>query len=100
MVEIKALCRRAGIAQLDAGTRGASIGFRKGRFANPDALVKFIAQSKGLVKVQPVASGQPKAGKATDMKLVFKGEWETPAARLKGARGLVQELARMAELSA
>ena len=84
VVEIKALCRRAGIAQLDAGPKGASIAFRKGQFANPDALVAFIAASKGLVKVQP------------DMKLVFKGDWETASARLKGARGLALELAQLA----
>ena len=85
VVEIKGLCRRAGIAQLDAGPKGASIAFRKGQFANPDALVKFIAASKGLVKVQP------------DMKLIFRADWETPAARVKGARGLAEELARMAK---
>jgi len=84
VMEIKGLCRQAGIAQLDAGPRGASIAFRKGEFANPDALVRFIAASKGLVKVQP------------DMKLVFKADWESPADRVKGARGLVAELARMA----
>jgi transcription-repair coupling factor (superfamily II helicase) len=84
VVEIKALCRQAGVATLDAGPRGASVGFRKGQFANPDGLVKLIAASKGMVKVQP------------DMKLVFKADWEQEAARMKGARGLVAELARIA----
>ena len=85
VVEIKGLCRRAGIASLDAGPRGAVIGFRKGQFSNPDGLVKLIAASKGMLKVQP------------DMKLVFRAEWEQAAARLKGARGFVAELARLAE---
>ena len=84
VVEIKALCRQAGIAQLDAGPKGASVVFRKGQFANPDALVRFIAASKGMVKVQQ------------DMKLIFRGDWGSASARLKGARGLAAELAQMA----
>ena len=85
VVEIKALCRRAGVASLDAGPRGAVIAFRKGQFTNSDGLVKLIAASKGMVKVQP------------DMKVVFRAEWESAASRLKGARGFVAELARLAE---
>ncbi len=85
VMEIKSLCRRAGIAQVDAGTKGASIAFRKAQFVNPDGLVKFIGASKGLVKVQP------------DMKLIFKADWETAGARMRGVRGLVQELAALAE---
>lgn len=84
VVEIKALCRRAGIAQVDAGTKGASIAFRRNEFANPEALIEFVQSSKGLVKVQP------------DMKLVFKGNWDKPEARVKGVRGLALELAQMA----
>ena len=84
IVEIKALCREANIAQVDAGTKGASISFRKGRFANPDGLVRFIAASKGAIKV------------GTDMKLVYRGEWEDASVRMRGVRILVQELAKLA----
>jgi transcription-repair coupling factor (superfamily II helicase) len=85
VVEIKALCRRAGIAQVDAGPKGASIAFRRNEFANPEALIGFVQASKGLVKVQP------------DMKLIFKASWDSASARIKGVRGLVLELAQMAE---
>jgi transcription-repair coupling factor (superfamily II helicase) len=85
VVEIKALCRRAGIAQVDAGPKGALIAFRRNTFANPEALVAFVQSSKGRVKVQP------------DMKLVYKADWDLPEARLKGVRALVLELAQMAE---
>jgi transcription-repair coupling factor (superfamily II helicase) len=110
VMELKALCRRAGIGQLDAGTKGASIAFRKGEFANPDALVKFITASKGLVKLQPVGGPPAKArkeatgagvhargAKPPEMKLIFKAEWEKAAQRMKGVRGLLTELAAMAE---
>jgi transcription-repair coupling factor (superfamily II helicase) len=85
VVEIKALCHRAGIAQIDAGPKGASIVFRKGQVANPKGLVAFIQGSKGLLRLMP------------DQKLVFKADWERPAERLKGVRVLAQELARIAE---
>ena len=84
IVEIKALCREANIAQVDAGTKGASISFRKGKFANPDGLVRFIAVSKGAIKV------------GTDMKLVYRGEWEDASVRMRSVRILVQELAKLA----
>jgi transcription-repair coupling factor (superfamily II helicase) len=85
VVEIKALCRRAGVAQVDAGPKGASIAFRRNQFANPEGLVAFVQASRGLVKVQP------------DHKLIFKASWDEPEARVKGVRGLILELAAIAE---
>jgi transcription-repair coupling factor (superfamily II helicase) len=85
VVEIKALCRRAGVAQVDAGPKGASIAFRRNQFANPEGLVAFVQASRGLVKVQP------------DHKLIFKATWDEPEARVKGVRGLILELAAIAE---
>jgi transcription-repair coupling factor (superfamily II helicase) len=84
VMEIKGLCRQAGIAQIDAGPKGAVLGFRKGVFANAPALVALIERSRGLFKVQP------------DQRLVFRAEWELPADRLKGVRTLVQQLAELA----
>jgi transcription-repair coupling factor (superfamily II helicase) len=87
VMEIKALCRRAGIAQIDAGPKGASILFRKGQFANARGLVTYIQSSKGHLRLTP------------DQKLLFKADWDVPGARLKGVRGLVQELAQVAQSS-
>jgi transcription-repair coupling factor (superfamily II helicase) len=84
VMEIKGLCRTACIAQIDAGPKGAVIGFHQDRFPNPDALVRWVAASRGLVKVQP------------DHRLVFKADWDLPEKRLKGVRALVQELAGLA----
>jgi len=85
VMEIKGLCREAGIQQIDAGPKGALLAFRKGVFANAPGLVKVIQQSKGLFKVQP------------DQRLVFKADWDLPERRLKGVRALVQQLAQLAE---
>jgi transcription-repair coupling factor (superfamily II helicase) len=84
VMEIKGLCRQAGVQQIDAGPKGALIAFRKGAFANAPGLVKLIEQSKGLFKVQP------------DQRLVFRADWDLPEKRLKGVRTLVQQLALLA----
>jgi transcription-repair coupling factor (superfamily II helicase) len=84
VVEIKGLAKKAGLQQLDAGPKGAIIGFRKNQFVNPEGLVAFMERSKGHVRLQP------------DHKLVYKAEWGTPAARLQGVRWLVRQLADIA----
>ncbi|WP_372806456.1 transcription-repair coupling factor, partial [Loktanella salsilacus] len=47
VVRIKAMCKKAGIGQLDAGPKGATIRFHKDKFANPTGLVDFIGDYKG-----------------------------------------------------
>ncbi len=85
VMEIKGLCRQAGIAQVDAGPKGAVIGFHKNQFANPEGLIAFVQASRGHVKVQP------------DQKLVFRSEWDLPAERLKGVRALIAQLVAIAQ---
>ncbi len=84
VMEIKALCRQAGVAQVDAGPRGAVVAFYRNEFANPEGLVSLVQASRGMIKVQP------------DQKLVFRAEWDLPADRLKGVRGFVGQLAGVA----
>ena len=84
VMEIKSLCRLASISQLDAGTKGAVVGFHKKTFPNPQGLIELVAKSKGAVKIQP------------DQKLVFRGDWDMPEARLKGVRALAAQLAALA----
>ena len=88
VVEIKALCRRAGVAQIDAGPKGASLSFRKNSFANPEGLIGFVHKAGDRVKLQP------------DHKLIYFAEWQEPERRLNGARALVRELAEIAEKGA
>ncbi len=85
VVQIKNYCRRAGIAQVDAGPKGALLAFRNKKFANPQGLVKFMYDYGAAVKLQP------------DHKLVFKAEWEDGLERLRGTRALIRELADIAE---
>jgi transcription-repair coupling factor (superfamily II helicase) len=81
VMEVKGLCRQAGIQQIDAGPKGCILSFRGNRFANPSGLVAFMQKSGGAVKLQ------------TDHKLVLKAaDWDMPEARLHGVRDLVKRL--------
>ncbi len=84
VMEIKGLCRQAGIQQIDAGPKGAVLQFRKNLFANPQELAKLITAKNSPFKLQP------------DHKLVFRADWEKPEDRLKGVRALAEKLAGLA----
>jgi transcription-repair coupling factor (superfamily II helicase) len=84
-VTIKALCRRANVAKIEAGPKGAVISFRDDRFANPEALVAFIRAQGAGARVRP------------DMKLVLLADWEAPANRLKGVSQILRRLVALAE---
>jgi transcription-repair coupling factor (superfamily II helicase) len=84
VMEIKGLCRQAGIAKVDAGSKGAAITLYKNNFANPEGLIAFVQSQRGNLKVIP------------DQRLVFRADWDLPDARLKGVRNLVQQFADIA----
>jgi transcription-repair coupling factor (superfamily II helicase) len=82
-VAIKQLCRKAGVAKVDAADKGAVIAFYKDTFARPDRLLPWIAQQNGTVMVRP------------DQKIVLMRAWDDPARRLEGVKKLLGELAAM-----
>lgn len=84
IVEIKGLCRQAGIEQIDAGPKGAVIAFRNKSFANPEGLIAFIREQGKKVKLQP------------DHRLIYYANWETPEERLAGAQDLLKRLVKIA----
>jgi transcription-repair coupling factor (superfamily II helicase) len=84
VVAIKLMCRAANVASIDAGPKGALIGLRDGRFANPEALVQWITAQGSRGKLRP------------DMKIVIMRDWETAEQRLKGARQIMGDLVKLA----
>jgi len=83
VVRVKTLCRRAGIAKLDTGPKGAVIQFRGDKFADPAGLVDFIQGNRGLAKIR-------------DNKLVIRRNWSGDKDRLRGAFAIARELAKIA----
>ncbi|MGR3320607.1 MAG: transcription-repair coupling factor [Pseudooceanicola sp.] len=80
VVRIKAMCKRAGIAKLDGGPKGATIQFHNDKFPNPQGLVEFIKDQRGLAKVK-------------DNKIVVRRDWKKDADKIKGAFAIARDLA-------
>jgi transcription-repair coupling factor (superfamily II helicase) len=84
IVTIKQLAKQSGVEKIDAGPKGGTIAFRGNAFANPMALVQLISKHSGTMRVRP------------DQKIVVTRDWPTPDDRLKGAKALLTQLAKLA----
>ncbi len=80
IVRIKAMCKKAGIAKLDGGPKGATIQFHNDKFASPEGLVQFIQDQRGLAKVK-------------DNKIVVRRDWKNDVDKIKGAFAIARDLA-------
>ncbi|SLN11271.1 Transcription-repair-coupling factor [Roseovarius litorisediminis] len=80
IVRIKAMCKKAGIAKLDGGPKGATIQFHNDKFASPQGLVEFIQDQRGLAKVR-------------DNKIVVRRDWKVEGDKIKGAFAIARDLA-------
>ena len=81
VVRIKAMCKRAGIAKLDAGPKGATIMFHNDKFASPKGLVDFIEAQGGMAKVK-------------DNKIVVRRDWTKERDKIQGAFNIARDLAQ------
>jgi len=84
IVETKLNCKRAMIARLDMGPKGALVTFADGGFPDLQGLLGYIQRLKGAAKLRP------------DSKLAVARHWPTAEARLNGALQLSTGLARVA----
>ncbi|MCA8878436.1 MAG: transcription-repair coupling factor [Rhodobacteraceae bacterium] len=80
VVRIKAECKRAGIARLDAGPKGATIQFHNDKFGSPAGLVRFVQAQDGLAKVK-------------DNRIIVRRDWTKEADRIRGAFAIARDLA-------
>ncbi|MEL6571084.1 MAG: transcription-repair coupling factor [Pseudomonadota bacterium] len=81
VVRIKAMCKKAGIAKLDAGPKGATIQFHNDKFASPEGLVAFIHDQRGLAKVK-------------DNKIVIRRDWAKERDKIQGSFNIARDLAQ------
>ena len=84
VVKIKTMCKRAGIAKLDGGPKGATIQFHNDKYANPAGLVEFLKAQNGLAKVR-------------DNKVVVRRDWTREADKIRGAYAIASDLAKRAK---
>ena len=85
IVETKINCKKACIAKLDVGAKGAVVTFAEGGFPDLAGLLAYVDRLKGAAKLRP------------DSKLAISRDWPGGEARLNGAlqisRGLMRVLA-------
>jgi transcription-repair coupling factor (superfamily II helicase) len=84
VVRIKAMCKRAEIARLDAGPRGVTIQFHNDKFPNPGGLVEFVQAQDGLARIK-------------DNKIIVLRDWTRDAEKIKGAFAIARDLAEKAK---
>ena len=74
------MCKKAGIARLDGGPKGAVVQFHLDKFADPAGLVEYIESQKGFAKIK-------------DNKLVIRRDWKSAKDRVNGAFAIARDLA-------
>ncbi|MBN8521146.1 MAG: transcription-repair coupling factor [Alphaproteobacteria bacterium] len=84
IVTIKQYARRAGIDKVEAGPKGALIGFYKDAPPNIPKLMGWVADQRGAVKIRP------------DQKISILRGWEDTSARVKGIQSILYQLAEIA----
>jgi transcription-repair coupling factor (superfamily II helicase) len=81
LVEIKQLCRQAGIERVDAGPKGAVLSFHPSSRIDLKKLVQYIQKQTGTAKIRP-----------EDQKLVFMRAWDDLPVRVRGVHKFLKEL--------
>jgi transcription-repair coupling factor (superfamily II helicase) len=80
LVEIKTICKAANIIEVEAGPKGVLIGFYNNEPKNPAALMQFVQEKAGTVKIRP------------DQKLFFPRSWTSNDMRIRGVTQIVASL--------
>jgi len=84
VLQIKQLCKAAGVERIDTGPKGAVFSFRNNQFAKPEALLSYISKHPKLFKLRH------------DQKLVFMGNWRNHHERFSQINQSIQTIATLA----
>jgi len=84
IIEIKLHAKKACVAKIDVGPRGALVAFHDDKPPNIDGLLAWLKRVGDVAKLRP------------DSKLVVTRVWADPKARLHGALQLAKGLAKAA----
>ncbi|MCY7339080.1 MAG: transcription-repair coupling factor [Sphingomonas bacterium] len=87
IVETKINCRKACVAKLDVGAKGAVVTFAPSGFPDLAGLLAYVERLKGAARLRP------------DSKMIVSREWPTGEARLNGALQLSRGLMRVVAAS-
>ena len=84
LIEAKLAAKKANIAKLDVGPKGALVTFFNDTFPSVEGLLAYVDRLEGTAKLRP------------DMKLVITRAWGDPKSRLNAALKLSRGLAKAA----
>ncbi len=84
LIEAKLNAKKACIAKLDVGPKGALVTFHDDKFPNVEGLIAYVARLDGTARLRP------------DMKLVVTRAWGDPKTRLNAALQISRGLAKAA----
>jgi transcription-repair coupling factor (superfamily II helicase) len=84
LVEIKQLCRQAGVEKVEAGPKGAVLSLHPATKIDLQKLVKYISAQTGTAKIRP-----------EDQKIVFMRAWDDLPVRVKGIHKILKEMAAL-----
>ena len=84
VIEIKLNAKKACVAKIDVGPKGALVAFHDDRPPNIDGLLAYVERLGGIAKLRP------------DSRLALTRSWPDPQARLNGALQLSKGLAKAA----
>jgi transcription-repair coupling factor (superfamily II helicase) len=84
IIEIKLNAKKACIAKMDVGPKGALVSFHDDKPPNIEGLLAYVDRLQGVARLRP------------DSKLVIARNWADPPARLHGALQLSKGLAKAA----
>jgi len=82
LMEIKQLCRRAGVDRIEAGPKGAVLSLHASSKIDLQKLVAYIQKQTGTAKIRP-----------EDQKMVFMRSWDDLNTRVRGAHKILNEMA-------
>jgi transcription-repair coupling factor (superfamily II helicase) len=80
VLKLKQRCRKAGIAKIDTGPKGAVIHFHDTAITNPDALIGFIHKHSSTMKLR------------ADQSLFYAADWKDEAIKLRDISNLVDRI--------
>ena len=93
LVRIKQLCRKAGVAKVEAGPKGVLLAFHDNRFARPERLVGYIAEH-GQDDARPLRPppGDQRRDQDPDRAAEARPAWSrtSAASRLEAQRGMLK----------
>lgn len=83
VIQIKLLCRQGSIEKIDTGPQAIVLTLRNNTFSNSEGLIRYLQSLNGAARIRP------------DQKIVIRGNWPHPKARIQAVQRLCRAFATL-----